>query len=93
MANFKMMEGTNKLPDFGKVCPVTLSPCNFVHLYPCFSLGNYTQYKVAAFVKSNFYLTSDNIRRQGDDRELTSGKERTSGGKRSTPKKDGRYRL
>lgn len=61
-------------------------------IYPCFSLGKYIQYKVAAFVKSHFCLTSDNNRKQVDDRELASAKQRTSGEKRSTPKKDGRYR-
>ena len=42
-------------------------------------------------IKSNFYLASDNSRKQVDDRDLTSGKERSSGGKRSPSKKDGRY--
>ena len=80
--------------DFGKFCSVTV----FVQfcisttcINPCFSLGKYIQYSVAAFVKSSFYLISDNSRKQVDDRDLTSAKERTSGGKRSTPKKDGRY--
>jgi len=61
-----------------------------VQLYPCFSFGKSIQCKVAA-LSLNFYLASDNSRKQVDDRDLTSGKERTSGGKRSPSKRDGRY--